>query len=80
MKRMSNAFDDYVKVTDLVVNGDDLHLIRIRTSEHTFAHIEVTKATDGCWNLRILQVTPDDHRTIVKWVAGLESEGDEKNE
>ena len=71
---MTEDFTDYVKVKDLTVKGDETHLIRIRTNDHTFAHIEVAKATDGCWNLRILQVSSDDHRTIVKWVPGLSEE------
>ena len=71
---MTEDFTEYVKVKDLTVKGDETHPIRIRTNDHTFAHIEVAKATDGCWNLRILQVSSDDHRTIVKWVPGLDTE------
>ena len=40
---MTEDFTEYVKVKDLTVTGDETHLIRIRTNDHTFAHIEVER-------------------------------------
>ena len=67
-------FEDYVKVKTIKVRESEPHLLRISNGEHTFAHIEITPGANGCWNLRVLQVSDDDQRTMVKWVPGLQEE------
>ena len=67
-------FEDYVKVKTITVDKAETHLLRISNGDHTFAHIEITPSIKGCWNLRILQVSDDDQRTMVKWVPGLQEE------
>lgn len=73
---MSEDFEDYIKVKNLKVSGEEQHLIRIKTDSHTFAHIVLTPAVEGAWNLSVYQVSEDDKRTLVKWVPGLECGGD----
>jgi hypothetical protein len=68
-------FDDYIKVKNLKIEGDEPHLIRLRTNDHTVAHIEILPSVEGGYmNLKVYSVSSDDDRTLIKWVAGIPME------
>ena len=65
-------FDDYIKVKNLKIEGDEPHLIRLRTNDHTVAHIEILPSVAGGYmNLKVYSVSSEDDRTLIKWVAGI---------
>jgi len=70
VNKMSEDFEDYIKVKNLRIVDDEPHLIRIRNDNHTVAHIEILPTGDF-FNIRIYSVSSDDERKMVKWVAGL---------
>ena len=74
---MSEDFEDYIKVKNLRVKGDEPHLIRIKNEDHTVAHIEILPAGEF-FNIRIYSVSPDDERKMIKWVAGLPLESEKE--
>lgn len=68
-------FDEYIKVKNLKIEGGEPHLIRLRTNDHTVAHIEILPSVDGGYmNLKVYSVSSDDNRTLIKWVAGIPME------